>query len=78
MAEGVYSRGMIRILLCCRRDVRVGGGMCGRGACMVGDIHGEGHTWQGVCMVGACVVGEGMCGRGHVWWEWACIAGGHV
>ena len=43
------SRGMIRILLCSSGDVHGGGwGMWGRGACMVGDIHGEGHVAGGV------------------------------
>ena len=37
------------------------GGMCGRGSCMVVEVHGK----------GACVVG-GMHGRGHVW-QGACM-----
>ena len=54
---------------------RGGGGMHGRGACMVGGgghvwwggMHDRGCAWQGVCMArGVCMAG-GMCGRGHAW-----------
>ena len=38
-----------------------GGGMHGWGTCVA-----EGHAWQGVCMVGACMPG-GMHGRGCAW-----------
>ena len=59
--------------------------MCGRReACVVGGVHGRGHTWQrGVCGREACMAG-GMCGggvhgRGHVWWgmhgRGACVTG---
>ena len=37
------------------------GGMCGRGACMVGGCAWQRgwHAWQGVCVVGgSCVAGE--------------------
>ena len=27
-----------------------------------GGMHGKGHTWQAVCVVGACMAG-GMCGK---------------
>ena len=38
------------------------GGMCGRGACVAGSMHGRGHAWQGACMAGrVCVAG------GHAW-----------
>ena len=37
-------------------------GMCGREhACVAGGVHGGGHAWQGVCMVGMCMV-EGVHG----------------
>ena len=53
------------------------GGMCGRGACVVGDawqggMHGRGHAWPGgMCGRGVCMEG-GMCGRG------ACMVGACV
>ena len=45
------------------------GGVCGRGACVAGGMHGRGYAWhacplpdttsgRGVCMAGACVAGE--------------------
>ena len=40
------------------------GGMRGRG------MHGRGHAWWGVCMVG-------VHGTEHAW-RGACVAGGHV
>ena len=33
--------------------------MAGKGACMVGDMHGGGHAWQGDAWQG------GMCGGMH-------------
>ena len=106
-AGGTYSTGM---LTCYRPQTKLRkdnvftpvcqsfcswGGMCGRGECVAGGVHGrehvcqggcmvegmhgrgacvvEGHVWQGAYMAegmhgrGACMVGEGMCGRGHVW-----------
>ena len=57
------------------------GGMHGRGACMVGGMHGGGgvhgkgggrcawwgHVWQGACVVGG-MHGEGACAAGgHAW-----------
>ena len=36
-----------------------GGGMRGRGACVVGGgMHGRGHAWWGGCAWGACVAGK--------------------
>ena len=44
------------------------GGMRGRGAYVVGGVHGRGHVWQGVCVVGgACMAEEHSWQRGHVW-----------
>ena len=50
------------------------GGMCGRGACVTGAMHGGGgmcgggHAWQGVCMArGACMAGGACVAGGHVW-----------
>ena len=45
--------------------MRGGGGMCGRGACVAGGMHGRGRAYmaEGACMAG------GVCGRG------ACTAG---
>ena len=40
-----------------------GEGMHGRGACVVGGMHGRGHVWQGACMAGGVHGGEGMRGR---------------
>ena len=48
--------------------------MCGRGACMVGDMHGEGYVWQGVCMVGGGMCGRGVHGGGMC--GGVCMAGG--
>ena len=60
----------------CIGGVSVAGGMRGRGAYMVGVVHGRGgmhgrgwHVWQGgVCGRGACMAGEvhdgGLHGRG--------------
>ena len=48
---------------------------------MVGGMHGRGHAWQGVCMVGACMAEgghawQGACvARGHAW-QGTCVAGG--
>ena len=54
-----------------------GGGMRGRGACVVGghawqgDMRGRGHVWWG----GACMAGEHVWQEGYVWWG-TCMAGG--
>ena len=62
------------------------GGVHGRGACMVADMHGVGgggmcgrgrYVWQGACMVGGMYggwvcVAEGVCVAG----EMAIVAGG--
>ena len=37
-----------------------------QGACRAGGGGGGRHAWQGVCMVGVCVVG-GIHVRGRVW-----------
>ena len=47
-----------------------GGGMRGRGACVVGGMHG-----REACVAGACVVGGHAWQEGYVWWG-ACMAGG--
>ena len=51
-----------------------GGGVYGRGVCVVGGIHGrEWCAWQGACKAwGACMTGGhmgwgGLVGGGHVW-----------
>ena len=37
-----------------------------------------GCSWQGTCILGACMlVVVGGCGKGHVWWG-ACMAGRHA
>ena len=41
-----------------------------------GGVHGGGHVWQGVCMVGGCVW-QGMHGGGCVW-QGVCMTGGHM
>ena len=66
---------------CVKNSAHGGGGMHGRGACMVGGawqggVHGRGHAWQGACMAGGvCMAG------GHAWQVGmhgggACVAGG--
>ena len=46
-------------------------------------MHGRGHGWQGVCVVG-CMHGRGECMAGrHAWWQgmhgWGvCMAGDRV
>ena len=64
-----------------------GGGMHGRGACMVEGLvwqrgmHGRGHAWQEGMHGGGCVWWGAMYGRGgvhgggHAWWG-VCMAGG--
>ena len=67
----------LQVSVCPQREYAwQGGGMCGRGACMVGGacmagghvwqggVHGRGHAWQG-----------GMHDRGHAW-QGACVAVG--
>ena len=48
-----------------------GGGDAWHGACVAGGMHGKRCVWQGVCVVGACIVGvacvAGVCGR------WTCV-----
>ena len=51
---------------------RGGGGVRGRGACMVGGMCG----WGGMHGRGACVVGEACMAGGCAWWWGACVAGG--
>ena len=60
--------------------VVVGGGMCGRGVCMVGGMHGGGVHGRSMRGSGLCLAG-GVHGRvacmavGHVW-EGVCMVGG--
>ena len=58
--------------------------VCGRGTCMVGGVHGRGHTWHGeggVCMAGGVHGGGGMhdrgtCMVGSMHGRGACVIGG--
>ena len=45
----------------------------------LGGVHGRGHAWQGVCMVGeGGMCGGGACVAGGHAWQGACMAGGHA
>ena len=50
----------------------ISGGMCGRRGMHGGGVHGRGHAWQGVCMVG------GHVWWGHAWQEKTAIAAGSM
>ena len=41
---------------------------------MVGGMHGRGHAWQGVCIVGG-MLDRGVCGGGRegIWPGRACV-----
>ena len=54
-----------------------GEGMCGRGACIVGTMHGRGGMSSGGGMHGRRAVAGGVHVRGHVWWG-AMHGRGHV
>ena len=51
-------------------SVHRGGGMC-----MVGGMHGRGHTWQGANMAGAYMAGC-VCSGGHAWQRTCVTRGG--
>ena len=62
------------------REVRMAGGVHGRGcswqgACVAGGVHGRGHVWWGACMAGG-VHGRGHACQGGVHGRGACMAGG--
>ena len=57
------------------------GGMCGRGACMVGGVHGGKGSMHGggTCVVaGGCMWWQGGMhgGRGGAWWWGVCVEAG--
>ena len=49
------------------------GGMCGRGACLVGE---GACVAEGVCVVGVCMAEGGMCDRGGACMVRVCMTGG--
>ena len=57
------------------------GGMDGKGACVVGGVHGRGHAWQRTCMEG-CAWQRGVNGGGCAWQgvcgKGTCMAEGHA
>ena len=58
-----------------------GRGMDGKGACVVGGVHGRGHAWQRTCMEG-CAWQRGVNGGGCAWQgvcgKGTCMAEGHA
>ena len=84
MAGGVGGHVWLGACMARGRGMYGRGGMCGRGACVAGRVHGRGvHGGGRVCMARGsgmhgwgCVLGASMAGRHAM--QGACMAGGNV
>ena len=73
--------------MCGRWGASMGGGMCGRGACMAGVMHDRGmcmaggmhvggHAWQVGCVWQGSMCGREACVAGAMHGRGACMTGG--